>query len=77
MTYSSDETGGATFSLSPAEHAAFKSGKPVTKVTGDCNGMVTITLKMTKPRSKQDRFPAEVYGKGYVPPEHPVTEKSV
>ena len=73
MTYSSDETGAATFSLSPAEHAAFKNGQPIVKVTGDMNGMVTITLKKTKPRSKKDRFPADVYGEGYVPPEHPVS----
>ena len=62
MTYGGKEDGGATFTLTPEEHARFKSGKPVIKKTGDNRGMATITLKMTRPKAKSRRFPVEIYG---------------
>ena len=42
--------------LDPAEKAALESGKEVVKRSGDCNGHFKITVKLTRPKTKKDRF---------------------
>lgn len=69
MTYGSTEDGGATFALTPQEHQDFKEGKPVVKLVGSSQGEARIVLKMTRPRRNRDRYPPEIYGEGYKPPQ--------
>lgn len=56
MTYGKKSNNDGVLTLSPDENAAFLAGKPVTKKSGDSRGHFTITLKLTRPRSKAKRF---------------------
>ena len=71
MTYGTQVGGNGYIHLTAEENARFKAGKPVIKETGDANGMVVITLKMTRPKSRAKRFPEAIYGKDYKPSKNP------
>ena len=58
MTYGSKEDGSGYLLLTPEENEAFKKGKPIKKISGDCHGIFRILAKITRPRSKDKRFPA-------------------
>jgi hypothetical protein len=45
MIYGSAEDGSATFTLSPEEHARFKAGEPVVRITGSRRAKWRITLQ--------------------------------
>lgn len=51
------DTGEGTISLTADELKALTAGKPVTKQSGDSQGVFTLTVKVTRPRSKAKRFP--------------------
>lgn len=56
MTFGTREDGSGYLELTKEEVEALKARKPVVKHTGDCNGHAKITVKLTRPRSKVDRF---------------------
>jgi hypothetical protein len=64
MTYGSKQDGGATLTLTKEEHERFLKRQPVRKVSGYSEGMFTITVKITQPRSLERRFPE---GMGFDP----------
>ena len=46
MIYGSNEAGEATLHLTPEEHACFKDGQTVSKVTGCADGYFRIEVRM-------------------------------
>ena len=60
--YSTNSEGGGNLALTAQEVKDLTDGKPVVKRSGDSHGMFTITVKITRPRAKKDRFPEQVYG---------------
>jgi len=50
-------TGEGTISFTAEEFKALQAGKPVVKQSGDSQGVFTLTVKITRPRSKAKRFP--------------------
>ena len=56
MTFGTNDNG-ATITLTSNEREAFLHGEPVVKKGGDSQGVFTITLKLTRPRSTAKRFP--------------------
>ena len=50
------EPGHGYLILTPDENAALANGEPVVKRSGDCHGHFKITVKLTRPKTKKDRF---------------------
>ena len=69
MTYGTNEKGEGVLTLTPEENEAFKRGENVVKKNGDAYGMFTIVIRMSRPHMCFQRFPVEVYGENYKPPE--------
>jgi hypothetical protein len=42
--------------LAPEERDDFLAGKPVKRISGDSKGHFTVTVKMTRPRTKKERY---------------------
>jgi hypothetical protein len=61
MTYGSNEKGEATIELTAEEHEKFKTGEPVSKVTGCASGIYRITLKMEKISNGVNSMPEYVW----------------
>ena len=57
MNYGTFQDGKGRLELSPSENRQFQAGKPVTKVSGDSQGVFTITVQLKRPRNLKQRFP--------------------
>lgn len=63
MNYSSDEKGIGTLTLTPLENKLLREGKTIFHSGADSDGVYTILVKITRPRSRARRFPESIYGK--------------
>jgi hypothetical protein len=51
------DSGEGHIHLSSSEMKMLESGKPIVKQSCDSSGVFTVTLKMTRPRTRAKRFP--------------------
>lgn len=60
LTLGFNQDGSGVIHIPKEIYADFLSGKPITKISGDCHGEFRLTIKITRPLKRSDRFPASM-----------------
>jgi hypothetical protein len=59
LTLGKNQDDSGTIHIPKGVYTDFLKGNPLTKISGDCHGIFRITIKLTRPRKRSDRFPHE------------------
>lgn len=58
LTLGKNQDGSGTIHIPKEVYKDFLKGEPLTKISGDCHGVFRVTIKLTRPLKRSDRFPA-------------------